>query len=275
MLSRSRVSPLARIFRYSGANTRTLVVATQYVTGVRWQDFFNKRVWSKIGAKNPFLAGLVSDASPAAAGLPWIRGGLVEHGSAAGPLTEARSYGAGSHHAAAMRDSALRRRLWVFTMQGEDLPQATNRVDLDPTVRDAWGRPAGRVTYQPHRHELAASEHYGAILEAVMSSAGAEWAFSTTSPPVTLDLDAARRHGLGMAPASYHVMGTARMGADPRTSVFDPNGRSWDLDNVLCADSSVFPTASGYNPTLTICALAHRAASLLVDDPLPPTEPRP
>jgi len=174
-----------------------------------------------------------------------------------------------------MRDSALRRRLWVFTMQGEDLPQATNRVDLDPTVRDAWGRPAGRVTYQPHRHELAASEHYGAILEAVMSSAGAEWAFSTTSPPVTLDLDAARRHGLGMAPASYHVMGTARMGADPRTSVFDPNGRSWDLDNVLCADSSVFPTSAGYNPTLTICALAHRAASLLVDDPLPPTEPRP
>ena len=64
-----------------------------------------------------------------------------------------------THHLASMADSALRRRLWVFTMQGEDLPQATNRVDLDPSVRDAWGLPAGRVTYAPHRHELAASAY--------------------------------------------------------------------------------------------------------------------
>ena len=46
-----------------------------------------------------------------------------------------------------MRDSSLRDRLWVFTMQGEDLAQPSNRIDLDPTVRDAWGFPAGRVTY--------------------------------------------------------------------------------------------------------------------------------
>lgn len=225
-------------------------------------------------AHDDFIVGDAASATAAAtAGLPWIRGGLVEHGSAAGPLTEARSYGPGPHHAAAMRDSALRRRLWVFTMQGEDLAQATNAVDLDPTIRDVWGRPAGRVTYLPHRHELVASDHYAAILEAIMMEAGAEWAFTTTSPPTNVDLDAARRHGLGMAPASYHVMGTARMGSDPRTSVFDPNGRSWDVPNILCADSSVFPTSGGYNPTLTICALAHRTASLLVDEPLPATEP--
>ncbi len=42
-------------FRYSGANTQTLVLATQYVSGMRWQDFWNERVWSKIGAKNPFI----------------------------------------------------------------------------------------------------------------------------------------------------------------------------------------------------------------------------
>ena len=37
----------------------------------------------------------------------------------------------------------MRDRMAVFTMQGEDLPQATNRIDLDPHVRDVWGRRPG------------------------------------------------------------------------------------------------------------------------------------
>ena len=160
-----------------------------------------------------------------------------------------------------MRTSALRARLWVFTMQGEDLPQPTNRVDLDPGVRDLWGRPAGRVTYRPHRHELVASAHHARTLEAVMLDAGAEWSFSSTSPP--LDDDGAGDHPLGVAPASKHVMGTCRMGADPATSVVGPEGRFHDVDNLLCADSSVFVTSAGYNPTLTLVALAIRAARLL------------
>jgi choline dehydrogenase-like flavoprotein len=162
-----------------------------------------------------------------------------------------------------MKDSALRRRLWAFTMQGEDLPQATNRVDLDPSVRDVWGLPAGRVTYAPHRHELAASAYAAPLHEAVMMDAGAQVAFSATSPPQgDLDLHATSSP-LGIAPASRHVMGTARMGTDPATSVVSAEQRLWDVDNVLVCDSSVFVTAAGYNPTLTLAALAHRAASLL------------
>jgi gluconate 2-dehydrogenase alpha chain len=225
-------------------------------------------------AHDDFIVGDAASATAARdAGLPWIRGGLVEHGSAAGPLTEATSYGPGAHHAASMRDSSLRRRMWVFTLQGEDLCQPTNRVDLDPTVRDAWGRPAGRATYRPHRHELVASAHYAPIMEAMLRDAGAEWAFSVTSPPTTEDVEAAKRHGLGIAPASYHILGTTRMGDDPATSVVDPHGRLWDVDNVVVADSSVFATAAGYNPTLTLCALAHRATALLAGAPLPPTKP--
>jgi choline dehydrogenase-like flavoprotein len=162
-----------------------------------------------------------------------------------------------------MADSALRRRLWVLTMQGEDLPQATNRIDLDPTVRDVWGFPAGRATYAPHRHELVASDHAAPRHEALLLDAGAEMAFSATSPPQgDLDLHAAASP-LGIAPASRHVMGTARMGADPATSVVSPEQRLWDVDNVLVCDSSVFVTSAGYNPTLTLAALAHRAATLL------------
>ncbi len=68
---------------------------------------------------------------------------------------------------------------------------------------------------------------------------------------------------LGIAPASRHVMGTARMGSDPATSVVSSEQRLWAIDNVAICDSSVFVTSSGYNPTLTLAALARRAALLL------------
>jgi choline dehydrogenase-like flavoprotein len=199
------------------------------------------------------------------AGLPWVRGGVVEHGAGHMPAEEAATYGPGEHHLASMRDSALRRRMWAFTMQGEDLPQASNRVDLDPSVRDAWGFPAGRVTYAPHRHELVASAYAGPLHEAIMRDAGAQASFTATSPPQgELELHA-DLNPLGIAPASRHVMGTARMGTDPSTSVVSPEQRLWDVDNVLVCDSSVFVTSTGYNPTLTLAALAHRAATLLAD----------
>jgi gluconate 2-dehydrogenase alpha chain len=198
------------------------------------------------------------------AGLPWIKGGTVEHGGGNQPVQEALTAPFGPMHHQAMRTSALRDRLWVLTMQGEDLPQANNRIDLDPTVTDAWGRPAGRVTYSPHRHELVASAHFAPTLERILTDAGAEWAFTHTSPP-TGEVDLDPRNPLGVAPASKHVMGTCRMGNDPATSVVDAHSRFHDLDNVWCADSSVFATSTGYNPTLTICALAHRAAGFIAD----------
>jgi gluconate 2-dehydrogenase alpha chain len=197
------------------------------------------------------------------AGLPWVRGGVTEHGSASGPVDEALMYPPGTAHLREMAGSSLRRRLWVLTVQGEDLAQGDNRIDLDPAVRDAWGFPAGRVTYRPHRHELAASDHASAIHEAVLADAGAKAVFSSTSPPQ----DHIDRHAtvnpIGIAPASRHIMGTTRMGDDPATSVVSPEQRLWDVDNVLICDSSVFATSSGYNPTLTLAALAHRAATLL------------
>ena len=227
---------------------------------------------SVTGAHDDHIVGDAAQAAAAReAGLPWLRGGLVEHGGAGQPVQESLIYGAGAHHGASMRDSSLRDRLWVFTMQGEDLAQPGNRIDLDPSVRDAWGFPAGRVTYASHRHELAETAHVAPILEAVLKAAGAEWTVTSTSPPLGADADLTP---LGIAPASYHIMGTCRMGDDPASSVVSPEGRFWDVDNLLCADSSVFATSAGYNPTLTIAALAARAAHLLAGDPLPATAPR-
>jgi choline dehydrogenase-like flavoprotein len=226
---------------------------------------------SVTGAHDDHIVGdEAQHAAAVAAGLPWIRGGLVEHGGAGQPVQESLIYGPGAHHAAAMRDSSLRERLWVFTMQGEDLAQPSNRVDLDPTVRDAWGFPAGRVTYLSHRHELVMSDHAAPILESLLRDAGAEWTITSTSPPRDGE---AGGSPLGIAPASYHIMGTCRMGADAATSVVGPTGRTWDVENLLVADSSVFATSAGYNPTLTIVALAARMAHLLAGTPLPGTAP--
>jgi choline dehydrogenase-like flavoprotein len=101
------------------------------------------------------------------------------------------------------------------------------------------------------------------IHEAVLTDAGAQFAFSATSPP-TGDLDLhAERSPLGIAPASRHVMGTCRMGRDPAGSVVSPEQQVWGVDGLYVCDSSVFATSAGYNPTLTLAALAHRAATIL------------
>jgi len=64
-----------------------------------------------------------------------------------------------------------------------------------------------------------------------------------------------------------HQMGTMRMGSDPDTSVVDPHQRFWGVPNLYVIDGSVFPTSSGYNPTLTIEALAWRAAEGIAQRP--------
>ena len=187
-----------------------------------------------------------------AAGLPWLRGGMVEHAGPAHPIQEAKLYPWGAAHVAAMRDSAMRERMWGFCMQGEDLPQASNAVDLSPSVRDVRGVPVARVTYAPHVHEQAASAHHSIVLDRALREAGAEWTVTATAPG---DISA--------WPVSKHVMGTTRMGSDPSTSVVDPLQRVWGVPNLVVADSSVFVTSAGYGPTLTLVALALRAATAL------------
>jgi paromamine 6'-oxidase/6'''-hydroxyneomycin C oxidase/2'-deamino-2'-hydroxyparomamine 6'-oxidase len=65
-------------------------------------------------------------------------------------------------------------------------------------------------------------------------------------------------------PQSRHVLGGLRLGDDPSESVCDRWGKLHGLDNLYCADGGVFVTGSGYNPTLTIIALALRTAGAIV-----------
>jgi gluconate 2-dehydrogenase alpha chain len=156
-----------------------------------------------------------------------------------------------------LRASPFGAHLAAMTMQAEDAPQPTNRVDLDPELRDVHGLPIARITYAPHAFELEAARVYGPELLAIHEAAGAQFALL------------APRYGGGPAPSSRHVLGTLRMGRDPATSVTDRDGRFHDLANLWACDGSLFPTSSGYNPTLTIQALALRVAGAMLDSQRP------
>ena len=112
------------------------------------------------------------------------------------------------------------------------------------------------------------SDHAAPILEAVLRDAGRR-------VDDHLDLSAPgrgrrpqpARHGAGQLP--HH--GDVPDGRRPGDQRGRPDRRIWDVENLLVADSSVFATSAGYNPTLTIVALAARAAHLLAGTPLPAT----
>jgi choline dehydrogenase-like flavoprotein len=145
-------------------------------------------------------------------------------------------------------------------MVGEDMPQQANRVDLDPHVRDVYGFPVPRITRSSHKFELAASAYYGPKLAAIC--AAAPGALSGQTVPVgTIAEQGGPGADLAAGPAATaHVMGTARMGRDPRRSVVDAFGRAHEIDNLFLADGSVFASSGGFNPTNTIMSLSLRMA---------------
>lgn len=123
-------------------------------------------------------------------------------------------------------------------------------------MRDFRGLPVARITYGPGPHELAAQAFYLPWLVKLLKAAGADVAIAipevaSSKFPIARD----------QVPATEHVMGGMRMGAEPATSVTDPTGRHHQLDNLFVADGSVFPTSGAHNPTLTIMATALRNAA--------------
>ena len=194
----------------------------------------------------------------AEAGLPWMRGGMVEHSGAGLPIMEAKHSRGAQHHPRLMADSPIRKRLWAFIMQGEDLPYAGNRVDLDPTVRDARGFPVARVTYRPGPPRAGGLRPLRP--EAAGHPEGDGGGVGAPSPRRRGRATPRPRRRSPRAGTTWEPCGWGPI-RPPRWS--DPTGRLHQLDNVMVADSSVFVTSTGYGPTLTLAALAARAAHLM------------
>lgn len=201
-------------------------------------------------------------------GLPYLKGGICEVGAGTTLIEEAGFYTAlpgrwGKGLKQLMRQSPGRRFLAAMSMVGEDLPQAANRVDLDPMLRDVHGVPIPRITHTPHTFELTASSHFGPQMARICAAAPGA-VVGGWLPVGALMAQTGGFSSPYAGPAgTAHIMGTARMGADPATSVVDATGRLHEVDNVYVADGSVFASSGGFNPTLTIMALALRMALAL------------
>jgi choline dehydrogenase-like flavoprotein len=139
--------------------------------------------------------------------------------------------------------------LYTRTMQivcaTTSLAVESNAVSLDPDLKDRWGRPALRITYRDHPDDISTARFLQDRARELAGAAGARriWEWPIEELPI-----------------GYHLLGTCRMGDDPRTSVVDRFHRAHDVRNLFICDGSSFVTSGRGQPTMTIQALAFRAA---------------
>jgi choline dehydrogenase-like flavoprotein len=124
------------------------------------------------------------------------------------------------------------------------MPQDENRVELSDE-KDALGLPIPRVTFSLCDNDRRMVAHAENFMGDMLQAAGGRNLYRTAS--------------------TAHLMGGCRMGANPETSVVDASGRSWDIDNLFVCDGSLFPTAGGVNPSMTIVANSLRIADRIID----------
>lgn len=127
------------------------------------------------------------------------------------------------------------------------LPVSTNRIDLDPVEKDAWGLSVPRITFTGHPLDTKLTQFFMDRARELLQAAGA----AKLSEP---------RVATAGFPGGGHLLGTCRMGKDPKTSVIDADHRTHDVPNLFIVDGSSFVTSGRGQPTMTIQALAFRAA---------------
>ncbi len=135
--------------------------------------------------------------------------------------------------------------MWLV---GEDMPQETNRVTLNHSVKDQYGLPVPNVHFDDHPNDIAMRNHAYRQGTAVYEAVGATRTFPTPPYPST------------------HNLGTNRMSENPRDGVVDRWGRTHDIPNLFISDGSVFTTGAAENPTLTIIALAIRQGDYIAGE---------
>lgn len=151
------------------------------------------------------------------------------------------------------------KKVWVMSMLpfGEVLPNPDNRVTLTTSRVDSWGIPLPVI-----------SAEHGANEQAMMLGAARDAAAMLAAAGCTY-ITPWEEAGAYLTPPGdrIHEMGTARMGRDPTTSVFNGWGQAHDIPNLFCSDGAVMASGASMNPSLTYMALsartAHHAADLL------------
>ena len=143
---------------------------------------------------------------------------------------------------------------WTIGMGGfgEILPDPTNKVTLDKTVKDKWGLNVLNIDCELKDNEIKMRKDILEDAKEMLERAGAK--------------NVQGFEGDGTPGRGIHEMGTARMGRDPKTSVLNGNNQVWDAPNVFVTDGSFMTSANCVNPSLTYMAFTARAAEFAVNE---------
>lgn len=128
---------------------------------------------------------------------------------------------------------------------GEMKARSENRVELDPSRKDAFGIPQLRIRFTHNDADNASARLQAEAIRELADAAGAKLHHVDAKADV--------------GGAAMHELGTARMGSSPETSVVNLNSECWDAPGVFVIDGAAMPEQGFQNPTLTIMALASRA----------------
>ncbi|HKM66122.1 MAG TPA: GMC family oxidoreductase [Candidatus Acidoferrum sp.] len=146
-----------------------------------------------------------------------------------------------------------------FAARGEMLANPDSYCEIDPEVVDEFGIPVLRFHFKQSEHEIRQAKDMQETFKAIVEAMGGEYKTKT---------DAGGQYPFGIEAGGriIHEVGTARMGADPRTSVLNGYCQAHDVTNLFIADGAPLVTNPDKNPTLTIMALSWRASEYLLSE---------
>jgi gluconate 2-dehydrogenase alpha chain len=143
-----------------------------------------------------------------------------------------------------------------FNTQGSVYAHRDNFMDLDPTYKDALGRPLIRLTYNGTDNDHAMSRYVVGKLESVIKAMN----------PTHYEVHYRPKNFTIVPYQSTHNTGGTIMGADPKNSVVNRYLQAWHAHNLFVQGASVFPQQPGYNPTGTLGALAYWSAKAITEN---------
>jgi gluconate 2-dehydrogenase alpha chain len=137
----------------------------------------------------------------------------------------------------------------AIQQHGTSTASRLNYLDLDPTYKDAWGKPLLRMTFDFPENDIRMSQYIAdKVVEIGRAMGGKIVVRGGTKRPYTTTIY-----------QSTHCAGGAIMGNDPKTSVVNRYLQCWDVPNVFSLGASAFPQNITYNYTVTLAALTYWA----------------
>jgi choline dehydrogenase-like flavoprotein len=145
-----------------------------------------------------------------------------------------------------------------FAGRGEMIPNPNCYCEIDPDTVDEWGIPVLRFHWEWGDNEIRMAKDMQETFRAIVEAGGGTYIEKKKPDP-------AHPYGIADGGVIIHELGTARMGASPKTSVLNAYCQAHDVKNVFVTDGACFVSNADKNPTLTIMALSWRASEYLLD----------